>query len=61
MSDALLSVEQAADRLGIGKTKLYEMLDRRDLRSITIDRRRLIPESEIAAYIVRKLEEAAHA
>ena len=26
MSDELLSVEQAALRLGIGKTKLYEML-----------------------------------
>lgn len=57
MSDELLSVQEVARRLGVGRTKIYELLDRGDLRSIWIDRRRLIPNDEVPAYIARKLEE----
>jgi excisionase family DNA binding protein len=61
MSDELLTVEQVARRLKLGKTKVYELMKRGDLRSITIDRRRLIPCEEVPAYIARKLGEAIHA
>jgi excisionase family DNA binding protein len=62
VSEELLTPEEAAQRLKVGRTKIYELMERKQLRSITIDRCRRIPESEIAAFIQRKLgEEAAHA
>jgi excisionase family DNA binding protein len=38
----LLSIEQAARRLGIGRTATYDAIGRGDLRSIRIGRRRLV-------------------
>ncbi len=57
----LLTPEEAAHRLSIGRTKVYELMDAGDLPSIKIDRCRRIPASAIPAFIARKLEEAAHA
>jgi excisionase family DNA binding protein len=58
--DELLTVEEVADRLCIGKTKVYELMRRRELLSFLIDTCRRIPASEVAAFIARKLE-AEHA
>jgi excisionase family DNA binding protein len=57
----LLTPDEAAHKLGIGRTKVYELMDRGELPSLRIDRCRRIPASAIPAYIARKLEEAAHA
>ena len=54
----LLPVEDAIQRLGIKRAKLCELLMSRELPSLTIGRRRLIPDSEIDAFIQRKLQEA---
>jgi excisionase family DNA binding protein len=43
----LLSIEQAAQRLGIGRTATYDAIGRGELRSIRIGRRRLIPADAI--------------
>jgi excisionase family DNA binding protein len=59
--DELLTVEEAAQRLKIGKTKTYELIDRGELRAINIDRCRRVLNSSVDAFIARKLEEAAHA
>lgn len=48
--DRLLSIAEAADLLGIGRTRLYGELDAGRLRSLKVGRRRLIPSSAIAAY-----------
>lgn len=50
-ADQLLSVDQAAGQLQIGRSLLYELIGRGQLRSISIGRRRLIPAGAVAAYV----------
>ncbi len=47
----LLSVAEAAKRLGIGTTLFYELLYRGELRSLLIGKRRLVPASDVERYI----------
>lgn len=47
----LLTVEEAAECLGIGRTKTYELMMGGDLASIKIGSRRLVAVSSITAYI----------
>lgn len=49
-TSVLLSVEEAAAALRIGRTKVYELLKEGDLRSVTIGRRRLIPVREVQRF-----------
>lgn len=56
--ERLLSIDQAASALGIGRTALYGELTNGRLRSFKVGRRRLIPVSAIDAYIeVRAAED----
>ena len=57
----LLTVDEAAHKLSLGRTKIYELMDAGEIRAIRIDRARRIPAEEIPAFIARKLKEAAHA
>jgi excisionase family DNA binding protein len=52
----LLTPEQAARRLSIGRTKIYELVSKGVLRSVRIDRSRRIPATALADY-VRALED----
>jgi excisionase family DNA binding protein len=45
--DRLLSIEQAARALGIGRTALYSEIGAGRIRSIKVGRRRLVPSSSI--------------
>jgi excisionase family DNA binding protein len=49
--DRLLSIDEAAETLGIGRTALYQELSAGRLRSFKVGRRRLISTSAINAYI----------
>lgn len=49
--DRLLSIDEAAAALGIGRSALYDALGRGELRNLTIGRRRLIPAAAVAEYI----------
>lgn len=49
--ERLLDVDEASAALGIGRTALYGLIGRDEIRSITVGRRRLIPSSSVAAYI----------
>jgi excisionase family DNA binding protein len=52
-SPLLFTVERTAERLEIGRTKVYELIAAGELESITIGRaRRVIPDS-IDAYVKR--------
>jgi excisionase family DNA binding protein len=53
----LVSVEQAAQRLGIGRTKLYEYLMSGDLQSLTLGSRRLISLSSLEDFVNRRVQE----
>jgi len=49
--EQLLSVDDAAVRMGCGRTRLYHELDAGTVRSVKVGRRRLIPESSIADFV----------
>lgn len=49
----LHQIPSAQDRLGLGRSKLYELLESGALRSVKVGKRRLIPESAIVEYIER--------
>ena len=55
----LLTVEEASERLGLGKTKVYQLLARNELGSIRIGAARRIPVSSLEAYVERLLREQA--
>ncbi len=52
----LVSIAQAADMLGVGRTKLYELLDSGELRAVQIGVRRLVTIASIDGLIERALE-----
>jgi excisionase family DNA binding protein len=47
----LNSIEDAMERLRLGRSKVYVEMDSGRLRSVKVGRRRLIPESAIVEYI----------
>jgi len=49
--ERLLSVDQAAAALGIGRSRLYGEITSGRVRSLTVGRRRLVPSSAIAELI----------
>jgi len=49
--ERLLSIDDAAERLGIGRSRLYDELAAGRLRSLKVGRRRLVPASALAAYV----------
>jgi len=51
--DRLLSVDEAARHLGIGRSAVYAELAAGRLRSLKIGRRRLVPSAAIAEYVSR--------
>ena len=52
--DRLLSVDEAAAGLGIGRSVLYGEMGAGRLRSVKVGRRRLIPAASIAEYIAER-------
>ena len=50
--------EQARAKLGIGRTRFYELLRNGQIRAIRNGRNFLIPESSLMEYIEKQLREA---
>lgn len=59
MNEQLLTVDEAKDRLGIGRTKFYEYLGNGSLRAVRLGRRRMVPASEVDRFIARAMEEGS--
>ncbi|QNG44844.1 helix-turn-helix domain-containing protein [Sphingobium yanoikuyae] len=59
MNSMLCSVNDAAQMLGIGRTKIYDMLSKGDLASMQIGTRRLVKIDSIKALIERATGGAA--
>jgi excisionase family DNA binding protein len=53
-----LTVDEAARRLRIGRTKLYELVMAGEIRSVTIGKRRLIPAHCLVEYVNNRLDES---
>lgn len=52
------SPDRAAQRLGISTRAAYTLIATGELRSFKSGKRRLIPDTELQQYVVRKLAEA---
>jgi excisionase family DNA binding protein len=48
-----LSIAETCERLGVGRTTVYELLKAGELDSVKIGRRRLVPASSPAVYLER--------
>ena len=59
VGEILLTVNEAAARLAIGRTSLYELISRRELRTVKIGRARRVPESAVDELISRQLRDQA--
>jgi excisionase family DNA binding protein len=55
----LLTVDEVAERLGLGRTKVYELLGRGEIASVRIGTARRVPASALEAYVERLLSEQA--
>ena len=55
------SVSEAATKLGIGRSKLNELIARGDIESIKVDSSRRIPRTAIAAYVQQRAESGGDA
>jgi excisionase family DNA binding protein len=53
----LLTTEEAAERLGVGRSTLYALIRSGKLRTVKIGRRRLVPVTAIPQLIQSLLEE----
>ena len=51
--DRLLSVDEAARHLGIGRSALYGELAAGRLRSLKVGRRRLVPSGALVEFVAR--------
>jgi excisionase family DNA binding protein len=51
----LLTIDEAAQALSIGRTLLYELLMRKQIASIKVGRVRRVPLAAIDAYVTRQL------
>lgn len=59
MERVLLTAEEAADSLKIGRCKVYDLIRSGELESIKIGRLRRIPVDSLHAFARRLLEEAS--
>ncbi len=52
-----INVREAAERLGLGYVKCYQLITSAQLRSIRVGTRRLVPVSALQEFIEKKLAE----
>ena len=60
-SKVLLSVQEAAHLLSIGRSRCYDLVLGGELRSLKLGRRRLIPREALDAFVAQQLEMAGEA
>jgi excisionase family DNA binding protein len=52
----LLSVPEAAARLGIGRTFAWQLVHAGELRAVAVGRRRLVPVAELERFVAARLQ-----
>ena len=58
MEKLLLSPEEAAEALGVCRSRVYDLMRKRELLSIRIGRSRRIPAADLRAFVQRLAEDA---
>ncbi|MFC5748342.1 helix-turn-helix domain-containing protein [Actinomadura rugatobispora] len=59
MTELVLTVDEAAERLRVSRWTLYNLIRSNQLRTIKIGRRRLVPANALAEYLDQLTEVAA--
>jgi excisionase family DNA binding protein len=59
MEKLLLSPEEAAKALGVGRSRVYDLIRTRELHSVRIGKSRRVPVSAVRAYVERLTEQDA--
>ncbi|GAA2156445.1 helix-turn-helix domain-containing protein [Actinomadura napierensis] len=59
MTDLVLTVDEAAERLRVSRWTLYNLIRSNQLRTVKIGRRRLVPVNALIEYVDQLTEEAA--
>ncbi len=57
----LLTIVEAANLLGVGRTTLYELLARGELQAVRIGRSRRVPRQAVDDYVNRLVRNEWHA
>ena len=52
-------ITPAADRIGVGRTMLYELIKKGEIKTFKVGRRTLIPESELKNWLDQKVQAVA--
>ncbi|TDD62030.1 DNA-binding protein [Kribbella antibiotica] len=52
-SSLLLTVAEASDALRISRWALYQLINKRRLKSVLIGRRRLVPQEDLNAFVAQ--------
>lgn len=59
MEKLLLSPEEAAEVLGVGRSRVYDLMRRRELLSVRIGKSRRVPVAAVQLYVERLTEQEA--
>jgi excisionase family DNA binding protein len=59
MEKLLLSPEEAAEALGVGRSRVYDLIRTRQLVSVRIGKSRRVPVAAVHAYVERLTERDA--
>ena len=54
----LLTIQEAAESLGVGRTKLYQLIASGELDTVSIGRARRITVESVEAFVLRLQEES---
>ena len=54
----LLRIPELAQRLGLSRSKIYELIDRGEIRCIHVDRSVRVPMEEVDRWLAGKMREA---
>jgi excisionase family DNA binding protein len=55
-ANQVLTINEACQQLRISRWSLYQLIQRRELATIQIGRRRLVPKTAITAFVEQRLE-----
>jgi excisionase family DNA binding protein len=53
------TIVEAAKRLGVGRTTIYELIGARKLRTFKVGTRTLIPEAELTRFVAERMGASA--
>jgi excisionase family DNA binding protein len=55
VGETLLTIKQVAARLALGRTTVYELITKQEIRTIKIGRARRVPESAVEQWIAQQV------